>query len=141
MGVATASVRIGRPVEDVRDVLTHVENAPKWNRNALEVDSLRPGPMRVGSRRRATVKTFAGRPHTNLAEMVEFVPNRRMVVKSVDGRFTWRAVIEFDAVPEGTTLDGPGRSSDQRACSACSARCCRGLCVASSSATLTTSSG
>ena len=105
MGVAKVGVRIGRPVEDVFGVLTHVENVPKWNRNAIDVKLLTPGPMRVGSRRQATIRGFAGRPTTNIAEMVEFEPNRRMLVQCVEGQFTWQALIELAPIPEGTALD------------------------------------
>jgi len=106
MGVAKTGVRIARPVEDVFRVLSDPENSPKWNSNSLKVVNLTPGPMRVGSRRRATVKRMFGmRPYTNEAEMVEYVPNERMVVKSLGGPFTWRTVIVFERVPEGTAID------------------------------------
>lgn len=105
MGVAKASVVITRNVEDVFGVLSDVTNVPKWNRNAIEVTPLTSGPMRVGSRRRAVSRTFGGGTQTNEAEMVEFEPRRRMVVKSVGGPFVWRAVIEFGEISGGTSID------------------------------------
>jgi len=105
VGVAKASVVIERSTADVFDILSHVENVPKWNRNAIEVTLLTPGPMRVGSRRRVVARRFGGGTQTNEAEMVEIVPNERMVVKSVSGPFEWRALIEFRDEPEGMRLD------------------------------------
>ena len=105
MGVAKASVVIERTIADVFVVLSHVENVPKWNRNAIEVTMLTPGPMRVGSRRRVVARTFGAGTQVNEAEMVELVPNERMVVKSVAGPFVWRALIEFWPAPKGMRLD------------------------------------
>src|SRR4051794_29899281 len=104
MGVAKASVVITRNVEDVFGVLSDVTNVPKWNRNAIEVTPLTSGPMRVGSRRRAVSRTFGGGTQTNEAEMVEFEPRRRMVVKSVGGPFVWRG-----GGGVGGSLGGKGR--------------------------------
>jgi hypothetical protein len=41
----------------------------------------------------------------NEAEMVEFEPNRRMVVKLIDAPFPARIVIDFLPVAQGTRLD------------------------------------
>ena len=44
---------------------------------------LTEGPMGIGSRRLAVIRTFGSRTRENEAEMIGFEPNRRMVVKSV----------------------------------------------------------
>jgi uncharacterized protein YndB with AHSA1/START domain len=105
--VATTSlgVTIARPVEDVFAVLSDVENVPRWSRNTIEEKLMTPGPLGVGSRRRAVLKGFAGRPMVNEAEMVEFEPNRKMVVRLIDAPVPARIVIDFLPVGEGTRLD------------------------------------
>lgn len=102
------TVTIARAVEDVFAVLSVVENAPKWSSNTIEETLLTPGPLRKGSRRRAVIKGFAGRRMQNEAEMVEFEPNRRMVVRVLDAPVPIEIVIEFTAVEGGTRLDWTG---------------------------------
>lgn len=104
----TMTVTIARPVEDVFAVLSDVEKVATWSSNTIEETLLTPGPLRKGSRRRAVVKGFAGRTMENEAEMVEFEPNRRMVVKVLDAPVPADIVIEFTPVDGGTRLDWTG---------------------------------
>jgi uncharacterized protein YndB with AHSA1/START domain len=101
----TMTVTIARPVEDVFAVLSDVENVPKWSSNTIEETLLTAGPLRKGSRRRAIIKGFAGRTMQNTAEMIEFEPDRRMVVKVLDAPFPAQIVIDFTPVDGGTRLD------------------------------------
>jgi uncharacterized protein YndB with AHSA1/START domain len=102
------TVTIARPVEDVFAVLSDVTKVPAWSSNTVEETLLTPGPLRKGSRRRAVIKGFAGRTMQNEAEMVEFEPNRRMVVKVLDAPVPADIVIEFTPVDGGTRLDWTG---------------------------------
>ncbi len=107
----TMTVTIRRPAEDVFAVLSDVENASTWSSNTIEETLLTPGPLRKGSRRRAVIKGFAGRTMQNEAEMVEFEPNRRMVVDVIDAPFPARILIELTPVDGGTRLDWTGTFS------------------------------
>ena len=102
------TVTIARPVEDVFAVLSDVKNAPIWSSNTIDETLLTPGPLRKGSRRRALIKGFAGRTMQNEAEMIEFEPNRRMVVEVLDAPMPVRIVIGFTPVDGGTRLDWTG---------------------------------
>jgi uncharacterized protein YndB with AHSA1/START domain len=104
----TMTVTIARPVQDVFAVLSDVGNVAKWSSNTVEETLLTPGPLRVGSRRRAVIRGFAGRTMQNEAEMVEFEPNRRMVVDVLDAPVPARIVIELTPVDGGTRLDWTG---------------------------------
>lgn len=104
----TMSVTIARPVEEVFAVLGDVEKVALWSSNTVEETLLTPGPLRKGSRRRAVIKGFAGRTMENEAEMIEFEPNRRMVVKVLDAPVPAEIVIEFTPVDGGTRLDWTG---------------------------------
>ena len=105
------TVTIARDVEDVFAVLSDVGNVATWSSNTIEETLLTPGPLRQGSRRRATVKAFAGRTMQNEAEMIEFEPNRRMVVKVLDAPVPAQIVIDFTPVDDGTRLDWTGTFS------------------------------
>lgn len=104
----TMTVTIARPVEDVFAVLSDVKKVPIWSSNTIDETLLTPGPLRAGSRRRAVIKSFAGRTMQNEAEMVEFEPNRRMVVEVLDAPVPARIIIEFTPVDGGTRLDWTG---------------------------------
>ena len=104
MSTAALTVTIRRPVEDVFEVLTHVENASKWSR-AIEETLTTPGPMAVGTRRRAVVPMFGGRTTMNEMELTEFEPNRRLAMRSISGfPFEVRISIDFDPLRDGTRL-------------------------------------
>jgi uncharacterized protein YndB with AHSA1/START domain len=105
------TVTIARPVEDVFAVLSDVEKVPLWSGNTISETLLTPGPLRKGSRRRAVVRGIAGRTMENEAEMVEFEPNRRMVVKVLNAPVPADIVIEFTSVDGGTRLDWTGTVS------------------------------
>jgi uncharacterized protein YndB with AHSA1/START domain len=104
----TMTVTIARPVEDVFAVLSDVEKVARWSSNTIEETLLTPGPLRKGSRRRAVIRGFAGRTMENEAEMIEFEPNRRMVVKVLNAPVPAQIVIEFTPVDGGTRLDWTG---------------------------------
>jgi uncharacterized protein YndB with AHSA1/START domain len=105
MTTTALTVTIARPVEDVFAVLTHLENAATWSR-AVEETLITPGPMAVGSRRRAVVPTFGGRTAENEMELTELVPNRRLAMRSISGfPFEVRISIDLNPVGDGTRLD------------------------------------
>ena len=104
MSVVSLSVSILRPVEDVFAVLTDVGQAAKWSR-ALEEQLITPGPLRVGSRRRAVVPTFGGRTMENEMELTELEPDRRLAMRGVAGfPFPVRIVAELEPADGGTLL-------------------------------------
>jgi uncharacterized protein YndB with AHSA1/START domain len=104
----TMTVTIARSVKDVFAILSDVEKVATWSSNTVEEILLTPGPLRKGSRRRAVVKGFAGRTMQNEAEMIEFEPNRRMVVNVLDAPVPAQIVIGFTPVDGGTRLDWTG---------------------------------
>ncbi len=104
MSVVSLSVTILRPVEDVFAVLTDVGQAAKWSR-ALEEQLITPGPLRVGSRRRAVVPGFGGRTMENEMELTELEPDRRLAMRGVAGfPFPVRIVADLEPVADGALL-------------------------------------
>jgi uncharacterized protein YndB with AHSA1/START domain len=102
--IVSLSVRILRPVEDVFAVLADVGQAAKWSR-ALEEQLITPGPLRVGSRRRAVVPLVGGRTMVNEMELTELVPDRRLAMRGVAGfPFPVRIVAELEPADGGTLL-------------------------------------
>jgi uncharacterized protein YndB with AHSA1/START domain len=104
VSVVSLSVTILRPVGDVFAVLADVGNAATWS-SALEEQLLTPGPLRVGSKRRAVVPGLAGRTMENEMELTELVPDRRLAMRGVAGfPFPVRMLAELKPVDGGTRL-------------------------------------
>ena len=104
VSVVSLSVTILRPVGDVFAVLTDLGNAARWS-SALEEQLITPGPLRVGSRRRAVVPTIAGRTMENEMELTELVPDRLLAMRGVAGfPFPVRILAELEPANGGTLL-------------------------------------
>lgn len=104
MSTVSLSVTILRPVADVFAVLADVGNAAGWS-SALEEELLTPGPLRVGSRRRAVVPTVGGRTMENEMELTELVPDRRLAMRGVAGfPFPVRILAELEPAVGGALL-------------------------------------
>jgi uncharacterized protein YndB with AHSA1/START domain len=103
------SIRVGglvrRPVEDVFGVLSDPENAPKWSPNALEETLTSPRPVRVGSTRRAVVKTLGGRTAENHAVCTAFDLNRRIAWRSTSAPVPFEVTVNFIPHDGGTRVD------------------------------------
>jgi uncharacterized protein YndB with AHSA1/START domain len=102
MKTAEFSITIARPLEGVFAVLSDVEKTAAWNSSAVEEQWTTPGPVGVGSRRRA-VGNVLGRRMENEAEVIEFEPNRRWRMRSVSGP-RWDTTATFESVDGGTRV-------------------------------------
>ncbi len=104
-----SAIRIGgiinRPVEDVFAVLSNPENAPKWSRSALEEKLTSPPPVRVGSTRRAVVRSFGGGTTQNDAICTAFERNRRLAWKATSGPVPFAVTVDTTPVDGATRLD------------------------------------
>jgi uncharacterized protein YndB with AHSA1/START domain len=99
------TITIDRPVDDVFRVLTTPEDTPKWSSNAVEESLTSPGPVGVGSTRRAVVRSFGGRTTTNETVVTEFEPNRRVAMRTISAPVPFTAAWSFASVPGGTRVD------------------------------------
>lgn len=64
-----------------------------------------PGPIAVGSRRRATVRGIAGRTTENEIEVTDLEPGRRLAVPSVEAPLPFTSSWTFTSVDAGTRVD------------------------------------
>lgn len=105
MTTAEMSITINRPVDEVFRVLTTPEDTPTWSSSAVEERLTSPGPVGVGSTRRAVVRSFGGRTTTNETIVTAFEPNRRVAMRSVSAPVPFEAAWSFTVLPEGTRVD------------------------------------
>lgn len=104
MSSVSLSVTILRSAADVFAVLSDVGNAARWS-SAIEEELLTPGPLRVGSRRRAVVPGFASRTMENEMVVTELVPDRGLAMHGVAGfPFPVRMLAELEDVDGGALV-------------------------------------
>ena len=88
------SIVINRPVVDVSRYAADPDNAPLWYENIKSVEWRTPRPVQVGSQI-AFVAQFLGRRLAYTYEVVEFVPGRRLTMRTpgppflMETTYTW----------------------------------------------------
>jgi len=105
MAKVDLSVTIARPVSDVYRVLTTPELTARWSSNAIEEHMTTPGPVRVGSRRRATVRRPGGGTTENEIEVTAIEPERSMAVRSIEAPVPFTSSWTFTPVGDATRVD------------------------------------
>jgi hypothetical protein len=90
------SVVINRPVVDVSKYAADPDNAPLWYENIKSVEWKTPRPVQVGSRI-DFVAHFLGRRLAYTYEVVDFVPGRRLTMRTpgapfpMETTYTWES--------------------------------------------------
>jgi uncharacterized protein YndB with AHSA1/START domain len=100
--VAT-SVEIYQPKRTVATYAADPDNAPSWYVNIRTVEWKTPRPAAVGSRI-AFVAHFLGKQMAYTYEIVELVPEERLVMKTAEGPFPMETTYTWRSTPSGGTL-------------------------------------
>src|SRR5437762_2372981 len=79
-------VHIHRGCAEVAHFAGDPSNAPKWYVNIKAVEWKTPPPLRVGSKL-SFVAQFLGRKLSYTYEVVELIPNQRLVMRTAEGPF------------------------------------------------------
>jgi uncharacterized protein YndB with AHSA1/START domain len=93
---------IDRPLEEVATYVADPSNAPEWYVNITSADWMTPPPLQVGSRF-AFVARFLGRRLEYTYEVMDFVPNERLVMRTAEGPFPMETTYTWQAVADGET--------------------------------------
>jgi len=97
------STIINRPVEEVFDFLSNMENNLKWRASQIEVRKTSAGPIGVGTTYRL-VNSLLGRRVELEAEVTEYLPNRKYTSIDKSGTLPLRAQRIFEPVEGGTRV-------------------------------------
>ncbi len=95
------SVHVNRPVAEVFKYLNDPTKMPEWN-STIEEATASETPIKVGTRIRARVRML-GRKIEGTAEVVEYEPNKRVVLKG-DEPFPLKSIYTYQAENGGTRL-------------------------------------
>ena len=98
----TTAADILRPLQIVAEYAANPDHAPEWYVNIKSVEWKTPPPMRAGSLV-AFVAHFFGRRLAYTYEIVEHVPNERLVMRTADGPFPMETTYTWSATTSGGT--------------------------------------
>lgn len=93
---------INRPLAEVAVYVGDPSNAPEWYRNIESVEWQTALPITVGSRM-DFVAHFLGRRLAYTYEVVELVPNERLVMRTAQGPFPMETSYQWTAAGESAT--------------------------------------
>ncbi len=91
-----------KPVEIVAEYAANPDNAPAWYNNINSVGWHTPRPLKIGSLVAFKAK-FVGRQLAYIYEFVEWIPNQKLVMQTVDGPFPMQTTYTWTAIDEQTT--------------------------------------
>src|SRR5262245_65229706 len=80
----TTQAVIAAPIASVAAFASEPDNAPRWYLNIKSVEWQTPRPIGIGSRF-AFVAQFLGRRLEYVYQVVEYVPDKRLVMRTSDG--------------------------------------------------------
>lgn len=103
MSEVISSITINRPIEDVFDVLTNVENTGKWFPGNVKEWWTSPPPHGAGSTRRARIKMGLMTTENDAVATV-YEPPHRAVMKGTSKNAPFEATLEFESVEGGTLV-------------------------------------
>jgi hypothetical protein len=95
-------ITINCPVGAAARYAADPANAPEWYVNIVSVEWETPPPAVVGSKV-AFVARFLGRRLAYTYELVEFVPNERLVMRTAQGPFPMETTYTWSAVTHDAT--------------------------------------
>ena len=97
-----SEIVIDRPVAEVSAYAGDPSNAPEWYANIKAVEWKSDPPLRIGSKM-AFVAHFLGRRLAYTYEVVELVPDEKLVMRTAEGPFPMETTYTFEAAGERQT--------------------------------------
>jgi hypothetical protein len=96
------TLRIDRPVSTVFDYLADLRNLPAWNYAIRETRPITPGPVGPGTVYQQ-LRSLPRQMRERL-EIIEYEPDRRLVVEGGFGAFQGRAIYDLEGSATATNL-------------------------------------
>jgi uncharacterized membrane protein len=97
------TVTIERPISEVLEYVTKVENTARWTENTVKAVQTSEGPIGEGSTCRV-VSQAMGKQFTHEFEVTEYQPGVRYAVRSTNGPLPICMIYTVNEVEKGTKL-------------------------------------
>jgi uncharacterized membrane protein len=97
------SVVINRPVDEVFEFVSNIENLPQWAGPVLEAKQTSDGPIGVGTTQ-TQVAQFLGRRIETSHEVTEYEPNKKLSTKTTSGPLPMEVHYILEPAEEGTRV-------------------------------------
>ena len=98
-------VVVERPVSDVFDFLSRVENYPSWQPAIREAQQTSPGAVGLGTTLRIVLLGPGNQPMEARAKVSEYDPGRLFGFQTTSGPANVRALYRFEPAGQGTRAD------------------------------------
>ncbi len=95
-------ITIDRPVEEVAAYVANPDNAPDWYVNIKSAEWKTPKPLAVGTQVAFTAH-FLGRKLAYTYEFTEYIPNKKLVMRTAQGPFPMETTYEWEAIDDNHT--------------------------------------
>ena len=99
----TGQIEIARPIEEVFDFVADETNEPRYNDDMIRCDKVSPGPIGVGTRFEAEMKSTG--PASMTVEVTGYErPYRLESTAYIQGTMDIRGTVTFEATARGTLM-------------------------------------
>lgn len=100
----SSAILINRPADQVAAYAANPDNVPAWYKNITSIEWRTPRRLEVGSQV-AFVAQFLGRRLAYTYEIVEFVPGRRLAMRTSEGPFPMETSYTWESeAPDRTRM-------------------------------------
>lgn len=95
-------INISRSIEEVAAYASNPDNAPEWYVNIKSAEWRSPTPLAKGSHIAFKAK-FMGRELAYVYEIIELLPNEKLVMRTADGPFLMETTYTWSKVTDNET--------------------------------------
>lgn len=95
-------ISIQAPLDKVSKYASNPDNAPEWYMNIDSAEWHTAKPLTIGSKI-AFKAQFLGRELAYVYEIVEFIPEQKLVMRTADGPFPMETTYTWEAIDEKIT--------------------------------------